>query len=345
MSTNRSADVLRNLPPTTLGVIGICVSIYVVQATIMGGWNIQLFTMCPRLILFTHEYYRVFTSVFFHANLMHIGMNMLSTSAISSVLEKKLGTMRLLFSIWWAILLTSAIYIMIAYVAYVVVGYDTWMYQHAVGFSGIIFHLSVLESYLHPGSRSVFGFFSVPAFVYPWVLLLALQLIMPNLSFLGHLAGILTGTLQCHGVLDILFVGDSFLIELESWPMMRKVVSLDSFVATTHGSGQLLRTESSSSSSALPIFQSIRKVLSIVFKFLRDILETILVCICGRNYRFNINANSTRFWERRTNLSNTNDNNIECGVIRPPEFYEGSLYDNDNAVDEEEREPLASRIV
>ena len=332
-TSTRSADALRSIPPTTLGVIAICVSIQVFQATI-SGWNLHLFTMCPRLILFTHEYYRVFTSVFFHANLMHIGMNMLSTSTISSLLEKKIGTMRLLFSIWWAILLTSAIYITIAYVAYVVFGYDAWMYQHAVGFSGIIFHLSVLDSHFHPGPRSVFGFFSVPAFVYPWVLLLALQLIMPNLSFLGHLAGILTGTLEYYGVIDVLFVGDSFLIELESLPMMRKLVSLESFVVTTHGSGQRLRAESSSSS----LFQSIRKVITIVLKFLRDILETILVFICGRNCRLN-NVN-IRFWKRRTS------NDIEFGIIRPPAFYERTLYANDDTVnEEEEREPLASRIV
>jgi len=233
-------------------------------------------------------------------------------------------------------LLTSAIYILIAYAAYAVFGYDAWMYQHAVGFSGIIFHLSVLESQLHPGPRSVFGFFSVPAFVYPWLLLLALQLIMPNLSFLGHLAGILNGTLEYHGVLDFFFVGDSFFIYLESLPMMRKVVALDSFVVTSQGNGQRLRPESSP--SVLSLFQSIRTALCVVSKFAKYILETILVRICGQNFR--ITDISFRFWERRTG------NDVECCVIRPPEFYDGIMYENDNMYDEEEeREPLASRIV
>jgi hypothetical protein len=44
-------------------------------------------------------------------------------------------------------------------------------------------------------SRSVFGFFSVPAKLYPWVLLVLLQLLMPGISFLGHLGGILSGYL------------------------------------------------------------------------------------------------------------------------------------------------------
>jgi len=237
------------------------------------------------------------------------------------------------------------------------------MYQHSIGFSGIIFHLSVLESYLHPGQRSVFGFFSVPSFVYPWALLLILQLIMPNLSFLGHLSGILTGTLEYYGVWDrLLFLSDSFLIEIESLPIMRRLVSLDNFVPTSISTQQALRSSSnsadwSSSSSSSSLFQSIRKILNIILKFFRDVLETILVCICGRNYRL-ANSNIFRFWERLTlrrhsNNNNNNNNNsennniIECGIIRPPEFYEGDdlLLDEEKSIASQEREPILSRIV
>lgn len=320
--SNRSAESsLRNLPPTTLATIAVCVFLHIVQNLL--GWNLQLFTMCPKLVLFSHEYYRVFSSALFHANLMHIGMNMLSAVAIGSSLEKRMGTLRLLFSIWWAILITSAIYILIAYIAYSVFGFETWMYQHAIGFSGILFHLSVLESRLHSGPRSLFGFFSVASWMYPWVLLVVLQLIMPNLSFLGHLAGILNGTLEYFGALDVLYVGDPFLVHLESLPQMRKFVELDAFVATTQGSG--LRAESS------PVFfQPIRRLLCAA----RDKL-------CDRNFH------TFRFWTRRSN-----NNSIECGVIRPPEFYNGggassALYANhhDGMSDDEEREPLTSRLV
>ena len=309
---NPSGEALRNIPPTTLGVIAVCVSLFVIQNIL--GWDLSLFTMCPRMVLFTNEYYRVFTSVLFHANLMHIGMNMLSTAAISSALEKRLGTLRLLFQIWYAIFVTGAIYMLIAYIAYAVFGYDKWMYQHAVGFSGIIFYLSVLESLLHPGPRSVFGVFSVPASVYPWVLLLVLQLIMPNLSFLGHLSGILNGTLEYHGVLDVLFVSDSFLADLESRPMMRKLVGLHSYVGATQISGrQRLRAETSISFSF--VFQSMRKYFCALSKFVKQ--------------------SCSRFWTRRSG-----NDNIESGVIRPPEFY-----DDNNMYDDEELEPLESRMV
>mmetsp|Transcript_16299 Transcript_16299/g.18285 ORF Transcript_16299/g.18285 Transcript_16299/m.18285 type:complete len:350 (-) Transcript_16299:279-1328(-) len=349
MINNRFTDILRHLPPATLSIISICVFFYTIQVTMM--WDLQLFTMCPRLVLFTNEYYRIFTSVFFHANFMHIGMNMLSTSTISSALEKRIGTIRLIFSIWWSIILTSTVYVTIAYTAYIIFGYDTWMYQHSLGFSGIIFHLCVLENYLHPGTRSIFGFFSVPSFVYPWVLLLVLQLIMPNLSFLGHLAGIITGTLEYYGVLDGLYLGDSFLIGLELLPIMRGLVSLDSFVAASQSRGSVrqLRAESSLS-------HSIHKISRIIFNFFRDVLETIVVCICGRNNRFN--SNIFRFWERQhpnnsNSNSNNNDINIECGIIRPVEFYEDGSDEEDfgqnsatpEIIVSQEREPILSRIV
>lgn len=47
--------------------------------------------------------------------------------------------------------------------------------------------------------RSIFGLFTVPPRVYPWALLLVFQLLMPGVSFLGHLSGILAGyACTCH---------------------------------------------------------------------------------------------------------------------------------------------------
>jgi hypothetical protein len=56
----------------------------------------------------------------------------------------------------------------------------------AAGFSGVIFAMAVDESSLSPfPTRSIFGLFSVPTRVYPWVLMLLIQLIMPGVSLVG----------------------------------------------------------------------------------------------------------------------------------------------------------------
>jgi hypothetical protein len=70
----------------------------------------------------------------------------------------------------------------------------------AVGFSGVIFGLIVVDNHLaeglgRQGRRSVLGLFEVRAALYPWALLLLWQLLVPGASFLGHLCGLLVSGL------------------------------------------------------------------------------------------------------------------------------------------------------
>ena len=44
----------------------------------------------------------------------------------------------------------------------------------------------------------------VPAQYYPWALLLLWQLLMPGVSFLGHLAGVLVGAMHCARAAEVL---------------------------------------------------------------------------------------------------------------------------------------------
>jgi rhomboid domain-containing protein 1 len=100
-------------------------------------------------------------------------MNMMSTLALSTLLEKQMGTLRHLLSILWAILMTNVVYILVSYLLSTLFAYDDLMFQHAVGFSGVLFHLLVLESNLlgqQESYRSVFGVINVPSWSYPWVL-------------------------------------------------------------------------------------------------------------------------------------------------------------------------------
>ena len=56
----------------------------------------------------------------------------------------------------------------------------TYVNQASVGFSGVIFTLALVESYMSTQpTRSVFGFFQVPTRMYPWVLLVLLSVRPP----------------------------------------------------------------------------------------------------------------------------------------------------------------------
>lgn len=165
---SQAANLLRNSPTATLGIIGLCSFFFLLQLVV--GFNLIHVTMCPRLVLYKHQYYRIISSALFHGSLMHIGMNMMSTAAISSLLEKRMGTVQLLLTVVVSILLTSVLHISFALIVSFF-GNDALMNGQSIGFSGVIFHLSVLESRLdQERTRSLFGIVNVPSYLYPWVL-------------------------------------------------------------------------------------------------------------------------------------------------------------------------------
>jgi membrane associated rhomboid family serine protease len=281
---SRSHEILRDIPPTTLGIIGLCTLLYVLQLIL--DLDLHKVTLCPRLVLYLNEYYRIITSCFFHADIMHIGMNMVSTAGISSILEKRFGTLRHLVTTLWSVLLTSCVYILVAVFLSVVIGYDSLMYQHSVGFSGVIFHMSILECSLAPTrSRSVFGFFSVPSYLYPVALLVALQMFMPNLSFTGHLAGIFMGVLQVFGFLDPISVSDDYLREMESWTSLRWLTSRANFCATP--TPAVSQTGGQRDPRAL--LQMIHHSCGTVKTFLGNVFETVQIAVFGRGRDLNSN--------------------------------------------------------
>mmetsp|Transcript_18522 Transcript_18522/g.44687 ORF Transcript_18522/g.44687 Transcript_18522/m.44687 type:complete len:422 (+) Transcript_18522:224-1489(+) len=334
-------------PPATLGFTILMVVVFVSERAMSSmsatkpNNHLQLFTMCPRNVIYLHEYYRIVTSCIFHANTMHIVMNMMSFVVVGGkVLERRYGTLPMTFIVTFATVWTSIVYLVISYVlAYLVVGYDKWMYQHSVGFSGVLFHLAVLEcndptSQQH--QRSIFGIVQVPASVYPWVLLVVLQFIMPNLSFLGHLSGILSGTMQSYGLLDAwFFPSPSYWIELEqqcqeaaasssslSSPLLvlkkvlRKARNANGYVLATNTSWTTAAAASSASrdGSSRVLFQNS------VCRYMRGAVEKIMVCIFGRGRSLNSNI---RIWLR----------SMPSGRAQQRRNHHGSNDDGENSDD------------
>lgn len=84
-------------------------------------------------------------------------------------------------------------------------GNPSYYYSGSIGFSGVLFTLIVIDNSLSEGQyRSLFGLILIPSQIYPWALLLILQLLLRNVSFLGHLSGLLVGYLYAYNVLKIL---------------------------------------------------------------------------------------------------------------------------------------------
>jgi rhomboid domain-containing protein 1 len=133
--------------------------------------------------------------------------------------------------------------------------------------------------------------------------LVILQVFMPNLSFLGHLAGILTGTLQFFGVLDVILVSDAYLQEMEKWNGLRLLTSQPNFVPTP------VSLETAPQRDPAAFRRALGSGVQVLGTFLKNILETILVCIFGRGR--DANDNIQLGWPLATPTRRTDDADTE----------------------------------
>lgn len=119
---------------------------------------------------------------------------LLDASIRSPLLQEPLfGSLQYAFILAVFTIAVGTLYVAIAWLLSIAVD-GSYLYSSAVGFSGVLFAMAVDEASLSPATtRSLFGLFSVPTKLYPWVLMLVLQLVLPNVSFLGHLSGVLVG--------------------------------------------------------------------------------------------------------------------------------------------------------
>jgi membrane associated rhomboid family serine protease len=160
---------------------------------------------------------------------------MMALVPMGSELERIMGSVRLLYLTVLLATTNAVLHLLIASLA----GYNPfYQYDHlmnecAIGFSGILFSMIVIETSLSGvTSRSVFGLFNVPAKLYPWILLIVFQLLMTNVSLLGHLCGILSGFSYSYGLFNFLMPGSSFFttIESASWMVSTKYLRRSGFL-------------------------------------------------------------------------------------------------------------------
>lgn len=99
---------------------------------------------------FSCAVYRIYTSIFFHGSLLHVLFNMLALVPLGSELERIMGSIRLAYLI---ILLATTNAIFHLFIALLVAHNPFHPYQYlldecAIGFSGILFSMIVIETSL-----------------------------------------------------------------------------------------------------------------------------------------------------------------------------------------------------
>lgn len=188
-----------NIPPVTLAVLGLniflflqpaaplmqtCVSVQ--QAYWLGDW--------PRLLL----------SPVHHVDDLHLYFNMASFIMKGYQLERRLGSAWFLYLLAVFSLLTGAVYLALEAALTELTGDPGYSLQCAVGFSGVLFALKVLNNHYHPGGVTNLMGLGVPNRYASWVELVLIHVTAPGTSFVGHLAGIVVGLLYTCGPLQTL---------------------------------------------------------------------------------------------------------------------------------------------
>ncbi|BFI29677.1 rhomboid-related protein 4 [Marchantia polymorpha subsp. ruderalis] len=230
--TTRASQWWAGVPFVTALLVAICSAIYVVEL-FLGFDSFYQVCLLPYQVVARFQVYRLYTSVVFHASIFHVVFNMLALVPIGSGLERIMGSVRFLHIIFLLATSNGVIHIGLAYLAahnpvYI---YPDLSVECGIGFSGVIFALIVIETSLSgTQNRSIFGFFTVPAKMYPWALLFLFQLLMPSVSLLGHLSGILSGFAYTFGWFNMFMLAPSAYSVVESCSVLGFCVRRPGFI-------------------------------------------------------------------------------------------------------------------
>ncbi|XP_009615889.1 rhomboid-like protein 15 isoform X1 [Nicotiana tomentosiformis] len=227
------------IPVLTSSVVVVCGVIYLV-CLLVGYDSFAEVCFWPSAVISRFQVYRIFTSILFHGSLLHVLFNMLALVPLGSELERIMGSVRLLYIIALLAISSALFHLLIA----LLVAHNPFhpspyfMDECAIGFSGVLFSMIVIETSLSGAqTRSVFGLFNVPATWYALILLVVFQLVMTNVSLLGHLCGILSGFAYTYGLFNVLIPGTSFFSAIESSSYLSTCVRRPKFIMCTGGNG------------------------------------------------------------------------------------------------------------
>ncbi|KAJ9449933.1 Rhomboid-like protein 14 [Diplonema papillatum] len=195
---------LSQIPTVTLGLFLANVGLFLAPMHALRYSGLYSVCLSYERVVYAHEYFRLVTSGFFHADDWHLCYNMSSMLWKGVQLERAEGTARYLTMMLFLIVMTPLIHIAALH-ALVSANLDHWglARECAVGFSGVIFGMKVMTTINSTAMHDVFfGLFAVQGKYVVWAELLLIHLIYPGTSFMGHLSGILAGLLYALGYLS-----------------------------------------------------------------------------------------------------------------------------------------------
>lgn len=187
---------LDNVPPVTLAVLGLNVYLYLFPIA-------PLMQTCVSVqqAYWFKDWRRLLLSPVHHADDWHLYFNMASFLWKGIRLESRLGGAWFLYLLSVFSVLTGLVYLVLEAGLTELTQDQSYSMSCAVGFSGVLFALKVLNNHYHPGGVTYVMGLPVSNRYASWAELVLIHITSPGTSFIGHLSGILVGLLYTAGPL------------------------------------------------------------------------------------------------------------------------------------------------
>lgn len=193
-------------PPLTIALLFMNIWPYYFDVNILGYdlSNIKLNCILPSAIVTSLIdgngilLNRLVFSGLIHVDETHLYYNMMSLCWKGINLELKMGSAAFLQLIIFSLLVSHSLLVISAYFLYIYTDFTASYHTCAVGFSAVLFSLKYVWNYSAGSSTNIMGV-NVPTKYASWLELILVSLLHPNVSFLGHLSGILAGIIFVHG--------------------------------------------------------------------------------------------------------------------------------------------------
>jgi membrane associated rhomboid family serine protease len=141
---------------------------------------------------------RLVLSGIIHVDDSHLYYNMMSLCWKGINLENKMGSTAFLQLVVFSLLMSHTIMVILAYLLYVSTDFTSSYETCAVGFSAVLFSLKYVWNHSASNTSNVMGI-NVPTKYAAWLELIIISVMSPNVSFIGHLSGIIAGIIYIHG--------------------------------------------------------------------------------------------------------------------------------------------------
>ncbi|XP_020226782.1 rhomboid-like protein 14, mitochondrial isoform X2 [Cajanus cajan] len=183
-------------PPVTAALIAANTLVYLrpsLMESLIPGIEEVWFN--PHLILKNKDLKRFLLSPFYHMGEPHLVYNMLSLLWKGFQLETSMGSAHFASMVASLLLLSQGLTLTLSKSLLLLFDYHRPYYnEYAVGFSGVLFAMKVVLNSQSHDYTYVHGLI-LPSRYAAWAELLLVQLLVPGVSFIGHLGGILAGLL------------------------------------------------------------------------------------------------------------------------------------------------------